>query len=64
VSGNIIPIHIGCQQIHLVEQLIDRGLSEKMLQHDKLILIAVATAYFREIHPFDGSVNLPFDTEL
>ena len=64
VSGNVIPIHVGRQQIHLAEKLIDHGLREEMIQHDKLILIAVTTACFHEIHPLDGSFNLPFDAEL
>jgi hypothetical protein len=64
VSGNVFPIHAGRQRIDLEEQLIDHGPSEETIQHDKLILIAVATAYFREIHSFDGSDNLLFDAEL
>jgi hypothetical protein len=64
VSGNIFPIHVGRQHIHLAEQLIDHGPSEKNIQHHKLILIAIATACFSEIHPLDGSDNFPFDAEI
>src|SRR5262245_33045422 len=49
VSGNIVPIHAECQQIHLAEQLIDQWLSEETIQQDKLILLEIATACFYEI---------------
>jgi hypothetical protein len=64
VAGNVIPIHVGGQQLHLVEKLIDHSLWEQMLQHDKLILIAVALTDFREVYPFDGSNNFLIDVEL
>jgi hypothetical protein len=64
VSRNVIPIHVGRQQLHLSEKLIDHGLWEQMFQHDKLILITVTSADFHAIHPFDGSNNLLIDVEL
>jgi hypothetical protein len=64
VAGNVIPIHVEGQQLHLVEKLIDHWLWEQMLQHDKLILIAVASTDFREVYPFDGSNNFLIDVEL
>ena len=64
MSGNVIPIHVRRQLIHLTEKLINRGLSEQTLQHDKLILITVAMTCFREIHAFDSSLNLLVDIEL
>ena len=64
VSGNIISIHVGRQHIHLAKQLIGHGPIDQKNRQNKLFLIANARGYFSEIHPFDGSVNLPFDTEL
>jgi hypothetical protein len=64
VSGNIISIHVGRQHIHLAEQLIGHGPSEKKKRHYKLILIATAMECFSEIHPLNGSDNLPFDAEI
>jgi hypothetical protein len=64
VSENILSIHVGRQHIHLAEQLIGHGPSDKKNLQNKLFLIATAREYFSEIHHFDGSDNLPFDAEI
>ena len=63
VPGNVIPAHPGCQQIYLAEELFDSRSSQETIQHDKLILLPVATAGFCKIQSLNGTGNLLLDTE-
>lgn len=57
--GNIFPIHVGRQHIHLAKQLIGHGPIDKKNSQNKLFLIATARGYFSEIHHLDGSTISP-----
>jgi hypothetical protein len=64
VSGNIISIHVGHQHLYLAEQLIGHWPSGQKKRYYKLALLMPAIGHSPDIHPLDGSDNLPFDAEL